>query len=206
MLKRKSLVVALVGSIGVPVCLLMNHAVLGGDNPNDANQGMTTGKLMQQNFFRNAASDNTLEVRLAKLAEQKSNDPQVKQAAETMERDHEQANQLLDKIAKQNNIDVNTDDLNSVDQAELSELQSKDGDQFTHMYVFGQVGDHARDELILAYHANHSQDSACRDYASQVLPKVQMHLQMLEQIARPMAGLQGNGNAQPAAERMEPNK
>jgi len=42
------------------------------------------------------------------------------------------------------------------------------------MYVFGQVGDHARDELILAYHANNGKSQATRQYSTQVLPKIQI--------------------------------
>jgi len=159
---------------------------------------------MEQHFFKNAASDNTLEIRLAKLAEDRSADVQVKQTAEMMRKDHEEANALLQKIAMEHKIDVGASDLNPVDQAVFDELQSMQGEQFTHMYVFEQVGLHAQDQLILAFHANDSKSPACREYSSQVLPKVEMHLQSLEQIARPMAGL--SDAAQPAADRMNPGK
>jgi putative membrane protein len=144
---------------------------------------------MEKEFFKMAASGNTLEIRLAKLAQEKSTDPQVKQTAQMIETDHEQANQLLKQIADQNHIDVSVDDLNDVDSAQWDMVKKKYGDEFTRAYVFTMVGDHAMDELVMAYQANHGQSDACRQYASQVLPKIQMHLHALEEIARPMAGL-----------------
>jgi putative membrane protein len=165
----------------------------------DQNDPTADQQKMEKEFFKMNASDNTLEIRLAKLVEERVSDPQVKQMAQMMEQDHTQANQLLKQIADQHHIDVSTDDLNSIDSAEYKMLDEKQGDVFTHMYVFSQVGDHARDELILAFHSNHGGD-ACREYSTQILPKVQEHLRMLEQIARPMAGL--SGDAVPAASQM----
>jgi putative membrane protein len=180
------------------MCLQANRIVRGDDHP--AMHDNDDQHNMERDFFRQAASGNTLEIRLAKLAEDRATDPQVKQAAQMMQRDHEDANHLLKQIADQHHIEVNIDELNPVGDAVYKSLEDKQGDQFTHMYVFEQVGDHARDQLILAYHAHNGDSEACRDYSRQVLPKVEMHLHALEQIARPMAGL--DASAEPAADRI----
>jgi putative membrane protein len=187
-------------SMALGVCFYAQHSVLGDDN-NNTNQSQNEDQAkMEKMFFRMAASDNNAEIRLAKLAQERSDDDQVKKTAQMMQSDHEQANQLLFQIADQNHIDVSKDEMNDVDKAEVDAMEKQKGEVFTHMYVFGQVGDHARDELILAFHANNGKSEACRQYSTQVLPKIQMHLHALEAIARPMAGLPGM--AEPAAEHM----
>jgi predicted outer membrane protein len=190
-------------AVGFICFLIPYHHALAADEKdmgsnNDSHQ-------MEAEFFKMAASGNTLEIRLAKLAEERATEPEIKQTAQMMETDHEQANQLLKQLADQHHIDVSIDQLNPVDQAMFDMLQSKQGEQFVHMYLFTQVGVHAQDELMLAYHAHHGDSEACRDYSIAILPKVTMHLNALEQIARPMAGM-GFTSAQPAADRMAPGQ
>jgi len=204
MFKRKLLMALTAAAIGMPMCLVINRTVLADDSGPVQGANMSDDqKKMEENFFKQAASGNTLEVRLAKLAQERSSDPQVKQTASTIESDHEQANQLLKQIASQHHIEISTEDMTPVADAVLNELQKKEGDEFTRAYVFQQVGDHAMNELMMAYTAKHGESDACREYASQMLPKIQMHLEALEMIARPMAGL--NGMAEPAGARMLPD-
>jgi putative membrane protein len=181
--------------------MFVSRDVFAQDRPRlDAPQGDPQHN-MERNFFRDAASDNTLEIRLCKLAEERATDPQVKQTAQMMEQDHTQANQLIKQLADQNHLDVSTDDLTPVDEACLKQMQDLQGDEFTHKFVFGQVGDHARDELILAFHTKNGPQDV-QEYCTQVLPKVQHHLHALEAIARPMAGLSG---AEAASDKMAPD-
>jgi putative membrane protein len=199
--QRSILVVAATVVIVASASIYMHNAVRADDN--NANMANSPDQQkMEREFFSDAASGNTLEIRAAKLAQERSNDAQVKQAAQMMEQDHTQANQLIKQLCDQAHIDVSVDKLNAVDQAELDQLEKKQGEMFTHCFVFQQVGCHAKDELMLSYHANHGQSEACRQYASQVLPKVQMHLRALEEIARPMAGL--TAQAQNSADQMPP--
>ena len=201
-MNRLFTVAALVAAM-VTCFLIPYHRVLAADQKDVASNN--DPHQMEGEFFKMAASGNTLEIRLAKLAEDRATEPEIKQAAQMMETDHEQANQLLKRIADQHHIDVSIDELNPVDQAMFDMLQSKQGEQFVHMYLFTQVGVHAQDELILAYHAHHGDSDACRDYSIAILPKVQMHLNALEQISRPIAGL-GSASAQQAADRMAPGQ
>jgi putative membrane protein len=189
------LAAAFIAAASYALCPTAFNRAMGDEN--DKGMSSSDRQKMEEHFFKDAASGNTLEIRLAKLAEQKATDPQVKQVAQTIQADHEQANQLLSQIAGQNHISVSTDSLNDVDSAQWSAIKKKDGEDFTRCYVFTMVGDHAMDELVYGYHANHEQNGACHEYASQVLPKIEMHLHELERIARPMAGL--NGEEQPAA-------
>jgi putative membrane protein len=197
------LVAAFVVTATSAVCLITANKVLGDIN-DQSNMSAGDRQKMQEDFFRMAASGNALQIRLSKLAQEKATDPQVKQIAQTIQSDHEQANQLLKQVADQNHIDVSPDSLNEIDSAKWNALKKKDGEEFTRAYVFSMVGDHARDQLVYAYHANREQGTPAQQYASQVLPKIQMHLRELEQIGRPMAGL-GN-EAEPAAMRTPPEQ
>lgn len=138
-------------------------------------------------FFNGAASDNTLEVRLAQMAMQKSDDAQLKRVAQMMIADHTQANEMIKKISDEKALGVSTDQLDPVDQAEFDELQQKQGAVFTHQFLFDQVGDHTKDVLNYSYHANHA-DPVTQQYAKAVLPKLRNHLRALEALAYPMAG------------------
>jgi len=60
-------------------------------------------------FAMKAAEGGTLEVKLAQLAQQKSQSSEVKDLARQLEQDHTQANQQLMQVAKQKNINLPSD-------------------------------------------------------------------------------------------------
>lgn len=231
-LKQTALTIA-VAAMCSPICLAQNQP---GPNETGQNQNMNepgrtgqneavpgerSGPMAQQagameqpnakeqakRFFTEAASGNALEIKLAQLAQERSNDPQVKEAAKNIQQDHQQAQDNLQKIAQQQGVQVSTDHLDPVCQAMYDMMQKKQGDEFTRAYLFGQVGDHQKDILMYSYEANKGQNPGVKQYASETLPTLQKHLTELEQIARPMAGemAQGQnepGQAQPAGSRL----
>ncbi|HLL90228.1 MAG TPA: DUF4142 domain-containing protein [Tepidisphaeraceae bacterium] len=160
---------------------------------------------MTAHFFKEAASVNELEIRLADLAQQRSQNDQVKQIAQHIKQDHQQANQALQQMAKQANVQVSPGQLERPHQAILEEMQQKQGEQFDRAFVFGNVASHQKSILMYQYMANKGQGPA-QQYAQQVLPKIQEHYQQIQPIAQQMAGggmaagsMQMDNSAQPAA-------
>ena len=80
-----------------------------GQTRQDARGG--TQHVTAEQFVRKAAMSGLKEVHAAELAQQKAQDPAVKQFAQELQRDHQRANQRLMQIAQQKNIQVPPKDL-----------------------------------------------------------------------------------------------
>src|ERR1700733_4254847 len=102
MQRRLIAIAGVVLAAGPMVCLLSPRNVFGDNNADVSNDQ----QHMEREFFNNCQSDNTLEIRESKLAEERSKNADVKQAAQMMEQDHSDANRLLKQIADQHHIDV----------------------------------------------------------------------------------------------------
>jgi predicted outer membrane protein len=124
---------------------------------------------------------------------------QLAQAAQTIMRDHEQAQQALRQAAERAGVQISeTPELSPVHQAKLEELREKQGDEFKRHWVFANMGGHTH--AILEYTwAQQKGTPEIKEYAGQVLPKLQQHAQHLAPIAYQIAGIE---NARTAGERM----
>jgi putative membrane protein len=175
---------AAVAAMVIPMCISLAAEPTNTAQPAGA---AMSPQEQTEHFFKNCASDNTLEIKLAQLAQQRSSDEQVKTTAKMVEEDHQAANQLLQQIAQKNNIKVNPDEMYPVHQAVWDEFQSKQGDDFTRAYVFTMAGAHHTDVFVLN-HAINKGSEASKEYATQILPKVRNHLNEFDKIARTLAG------------------
>ena len=135
-----------------------------------------------------ARAANTAEINAAKLAKDKAQNPQVKQFAQQMVKDHGAMNAELAKnhdLKPTDNEDsqrIRQDALDS-----LEKLKGMQGAEFDKTYIDKQVAMHEevvsmmQDELIP--NAQHPQLKAALDKAA---PKVQSHLKMARQIRSAM--------------------
>src|SRR5579883_1590084 len=85
-------------------------------------------------FAKMAAQGNYSEVKMAELAQQKSNNEQVKDFAKRMVQDHSQANRELEQIASKQGINVQKK-LDPVDQTEYDRLSKLSGPEFDKEYA-----------------------------------------------------------------------
>jgi len=142
----------------------------------------TDPKEMQKDFVETAANTNFLEIAEGKLALDRSQDPQVKQLAEMMIRDHEMAQQQLQQAGQSAGAEVPTK-MNKLHQMMLDELAKKKGEAFEHCYVYSQVGAHAKAVLEFRDASKELQDAHLKQFAQQTLPHLQMHLRDAENVA-----------------------
>lgn len=131
-------------------------------------------------FASEAASGGMLEVRLADLALQKSNDSDVKAFANRMKKDHAAANDKLKSIVgSSEQLPMN---LSAEQQQQVSSLESKSGDDFDKAYADTMVQDHQKDVSEFENASNNAPTQELRQFASQTLPTLKEHLKLAQQL------------------------
>jgi len=148
-------------------------------------------------FVMDTYSENLLEVQLGQLAAQKAQDDQVKQFARMMVQDHTKANQQLKQVAQSANIQI-SEQLDPVHQAKLQKMQKLPASEFGRKYVNSQAAAHMMTVLEFQYQSQNAQNDQVKQFATQMLPDLQKHLQHATKLAGQMAG---GAQARTASER-----
>ncbi len=130
-------------------------------------------------FAMKAASGGLAEIQAAQLAQQQGSSPQVKQFAERMITDHTQANNDLQQIAQQENIDLPTQPTQQ-DMSGMQHLRGMKGSAFDRGYAQEEVRDHQQDVALFRQEAASGKDQALKAYAQKTLPTLQQHLQLAQ--------------------------
>jgi putative membrane protein len=147
--------------------------------------GMAAGPVIaapakaDKTFVTSAASGGLAEVELGQLAEQKAASPQVKEFARTMVSDHTQANQDLQQIAQQQNLNLPKRP-GKKEREEAQRLKKLSGAAFDKQYMTHMVQDHRKDISEFQRESASGKDPALKSYAQKYLPVLQKHLQMAE--------------------------
>jgi putative membrane protein len=138
-------------------------------------------------FAMKAAQGGMAEVQLGQLATQKATSPDVKAFGQKMVDDHTKANDQLKSIASQENMTLPTS-LNPKDSALYTKLQNESGTKFDHDYTKAMLKDHEEDIKEFQKEANSGKDPQIKNFASQTLPTLQMHLQDVQKLESSMGG------------------
>lgn len=134
-------------------------------------------------FIKHAYQGNQAEVQMGQLANQKSQNPQVKQLAQRLVTDHTKANQQLQTIAQQSNVTLPEKPDRHHEHA-LKKLEKLSGSQFDQQFATDQVRDHLKDITEYQNASQKIQDPAVKQYIQQTLPVLQEHLQLARQTAQ----------------------
>lgn len=136
-------------------------------------------------FVEKAAEGGVAEVQMAQLAQQKADNADVKQFAQTMIDDHTPNNEQLAKLATAKGLTPPTDP-NAMQQKMLTHLQGLSGAQFDKAYVKGQVKAHATMLKLFQTEAKTTKDPDLKSFAEQTVTAIEHHLSMAQ-------GLQKSG-------------
>src|SRR5262249_28914278 len=152
-------------------------------------------------FIDRAMEMNQAEIELGRLAQNKSQNPQVKEYAEMMIQDHTQA---LDKLRSAAGTSQGEPQLNKQHQQLLDKLSSLSGAQFDTQYMNAMVRTHKDAVQVLQRESTGGSTSGTyqrqkpgantktdAEIARQMLPTVQKHLDKAEQIQRGLGGSSG---------------
>jgi len=132
-----------------------------------------------QKFIETAARDGLAEVELGQIAQQKAQNPQVKEFAGRMVQDHGKANDELKSLASSKGLQLPSETDRS-HKRKAEELNKKSADKFDHEYMEEMVKDHKKDVKEFEKQAKHAKDADVRNFASKTLPTLQEHLKMAE--------------------------
>lgn len=155
------------------------HQAMKNASKEDTDAAITAGAT-PETFVSMAAQDGMAEVGLAKLALKKSSNDDVKQFAQKMEQDHEQANDQLSSIAKSKGITV-PQKLDAKHEAMMKSLSAKSGKAFDQAYAEHMAKDHSK-AVALFQGASQSSDADLAAFAKKTLPTLEEHKQLADNL------------------------
>jgi putative membrane protein len=141
-------------------------------------------------FMRTMAQGGIAEVKLGKLALQKTRSTRVHNVAVTIVQDHTQANAALMQIARREGVmlPMSMDAKHKMMYARLSHMS---GTAFNHAYINGQVKDHVKALAMLSHEQMMTHNRPLLTFLRETTPKIKMHARELRQIQ--MAQRRGHG-------------
>jgi putative membrane protein len=142
---------------------------------------MEETKDEQSEFLTEAASGGMMEVELGKLAQQRATNPQVKEFAGMMVKDHTAANKELRSLATSKNVML-PDSMSSDHMDHVRELRDKKGADFDKSYMNLMVEDHEEDVKLFEDAANNLEDAEVKAFASKTLTTLRQHRERAEKI------------------------
>jgi len=137
---------------------------------------------VDSSFFNNAAEGGIAEVDAGQLAQQKADNPDLKDFGAMMVKDHSAANAKLQAIAASQNVKLPSS-ASIMQIASKKELQMMSGDSFDKAYIKDQIKAHEDTMELFKKEIATGKDPQARDFASATLPTVKAHLAKIKQIA-----------------------
>jgi putative membrane protein len=137
-------------------------------------------------FVEKAAQGGVAEVQMAQLAQQKADNADVKQFAQTMIDEHTPNNEQLVKIATAKGLTPPSDP-SATQQKMMTHLQGLSGGTFDKAYVKGQVKAHTAMLKLFQTEAKHTQDPDLKSFATQTVTAIEHHLSMAQGLAKARA-------------------
>lgn len=126
-------------------------------------------------FVDAATEAGIAEVVTGKLAQEKSQNAEIKTFAQQMVTDHTQANQKLGDIARKLDISV-PDEAAMTDEIKKMILEWRD-ESFDKSYLNNQVDAHEKAVELFKKEAASSDKAELKAFASETLPKLEQHLE-----------------------------
>ncbi len=144
-------------------------------------------KSADKTFIKDSSEGSLAEVNFAKLALEKSQDPNVRKFAEKMITDHEKLIASMKPFAAK--YDVKPSGTPIMDHAKYTELKMKSGSSFDRAYVEAMVKDHHDDLDKFIKEENSTADPELKAAVAKGEKVIVEHTQMIDGIAH-MGGIQ----------------
>lgn len=142
----------------------------------------TSGATADRDFVADQLEDGQTEVVLGKLAAEKATNPEVKEFAQSMVRDHQQAGEDLRRATAAANAPVNPPAELDGDHRNLrEELMKLSGLEFDRKYIDAMVDEHEEAVNELEGKAN-SDNPQIKQWVANALPVVRQHLEHAKQL------------------------
>ncbi|SRR5579871_493933 len=126
-------------------------------------------------FMVDIAKAGMMEIELGKIAEERSGDETIKRFGAMMVTDHTKAAAALQKLASQKKVSLPSA-LDIDEQKQMDSLKNKSGKAFDQPYMKMMVDGHKKVLSELNDEKINGSDADVRDFASNTIATVQMHL------------------------------
>jgi putative membrane protein len=133
-------------------------------------------------FIQKVSQDNLAEVKTAKMVEQKTNDPAIRDYAKDLVNDHIKAEQQLSTVATSLNVTLPRQP-DAQQTAAYDHLKALSGKQLDVAFVKDNLKDHKSDIREFDQRLQDSQSKALKDYVAAQLPHLQDHIRIAEDLA-----------------------
>ena len=181
-----------IGFTAIALTVTMTVACGGGTRENRDNDEAIDGTSSEgaprgvERLVNDVVAGNTAEIELSRIASERATNPEVKQFAQMMVRDHITAGNELKQVLTQHNMQVR-DVMDEKHRDMAQELGRKNGSEFDHEYMAAMVEDHKQMEDLLEGRANETPnnqplENAVNQFAAKTLPIVKHHLELSEQL------------------------
>lgn len=140
--------------------------------PESADKAAAAMNVDKASFVKVVTSSNAFEIESSKLAEQKAKDADVKEFAAAMIKDHTLAAEELKKAAK---LGDEAPKLAPKHAAMLDTLKGASEQDFQPLYIEMQTTAHMEAVTLFATYAKGGDDEAVKKFATDTLPKLEMH-------------------------------
>jgi putative membrane protein len=144
-------------------------------------------KSADKTFIKDASEGSLAEVNFAKLALEKSKDPNVRKFAERMITDHEKLIESMKPFAVKYGVHPSGTPI--MDHAKYEELKMKSGQSFDYAYVEAMVKDHNDDLQKFIDEESKTSDPELKAAVAKGEAVVKEHTKMIDDIAH-MGGIQ----------------
>ena len=134
-----------------------------------------------EDFIKEAATSDMLEIEAAKVAQQKGNADE-KKFAEQMITDHTKTSSELKGLVPAEMKSAIPSSLDDSSQKKLDKLRDAKGDDFASNYDSMQVSAHKDAVSLFERYSKGGDNPKLKDWAGRTLPALQHHLQMAEQM------------------------
>lgn len=141
----------------------------------------------KREFLQEFASSSMMEVELSQMAQEKAQSTDVRNYAEMIVNDHQQANERLKNIAQQENIDI-PQTLKEEHQEEVEDLREKTGSDFDREYMDKMVNQHEEDIDKLEDKREEVQDQELQSFIDSQLNTLRQHKEQAEQLQEQVGG------------------
>jgi len=134
---------------------------------------------VDRSFIEKAAKSGMEEVDASRVAADRTSNPDVRSLASTMITDHESANATLASLAASKGISIPASDNDTT-----KKWAKKDSKDFDHDYLAKMVSDHEDAVKLFQNEAKDGKDEETVAFARKVLPKLEHHLQMANDLKK----------------------
>ncbi|MEG4988836.1 DUF4142 domain-containing protein [Microcoleus sp. BR0-C5] len=155
-----------------------------GRSPNTPTGGETSPNSLSskdRTFVMQAGQLSMMEVELGRLAVQRGSSAGVKQYGQEMVEEHTQANKELMQLVMQKQVELPTE-MSTQNTALMERLSGLSGRSFDTAYKQAMIESHNQAIALFQAQSQQGQDPDLKAWATQKLPNLQAHLQMVNQM------------------------